>query len=123
MTDVFSLKIGSDKKKVKIIGIARKPSSDGNPNERFYITAQADDGPEYKINEVWTQDYTGKIVPKSLWMDLDETAERLLATCLLAKFLKYVAVEDVKDLIGKEVLVRPKPNGFMAIVAYDENMV
>jgi len=117
--ELFNLKIGSNKKKVKIINIDVKPSVIGNPNKRFYVYTQSDDGAEYKVNEVWVKDHTGSLTVKGLWLNFDSTGEQLLATSLLAKFLQYLKAENVSDMIGKEVTLEPKPNGFMAIVAYD----
>jgi|WetSurSiteA1Bulk_404760.scaffolds.fasta_scaffold17804_2 hypothetical protein len=121
MNELFNLKIGSNKKKVKIINIDAKASIDGNPNKRFYVYTQSDDGAEYKVNEVWVKDHTGTLAVKGLWLNYDSTGENLLATSLLAKFLQYLNVNSVAEVIGKEVTLQPKPNGFMAIVAYDEN--
>lgn len=123
MSEVRSLKIGSNKKKVKIVGTDEKASVDGNPNKRFYIFTESDDGAQYKVNEVWVKDHTGTLTVKGLWLNYDCTGEQLLSTSLLAKFLQYMHVDDVADIIGKEVILQPKPNGFMAIVAYDENVV
>jgi hypothetical protein len=120
MNEVRSLRIGSNKKKVRIVGTDEKPSVDGNPNKRFYIFTESDDGAQYKVNEVWVKDHTGTLTVKGLWLNYDYTGEQLLSTSLLARFLQFMNVNDVSDIIGKEVILQPKPNGFMAIVAYDE---
>lgn len=123
MNEVTNLKIGSNKKKVKIIGIDSTISIDGNPNKRFYIYTQSADGAEYKVNEIWVKDHTGTLTVKGLWLNYDYTGEQLLSTSLLAKFLQFLNINDVNSIVGKEVILQPKPNGFMAIVAYDETVV
>jgi hypothetical protein len=123
MNDVLNLKIGSNKKKVKITRIEMRPCADGNPNKRFYLFTESEDGAEYKVNEIWTRDHENKLVVKSLWLNFDHTGTQLLSTSLLAKFLQYLKIDNVNEMIGKELLLEPKPNGFMAIVAYDENTV
>lgn len=111
----LSLSIGSNQKKVTIVDIESRPVKDGNPNERIFISTKSDDGAEYKCNEVWVKDYQGNLVVKSLWLNYDDTKEKLLATSLMGQLLTLLNIDNTNDLIGKEVTVKPKDNGFMAI--------
>lgn len=120
MNEVTDLTIGSNKKKVKIIKTEIKPCSDQNPNKRFFLYTQSADGAEYKINEVWIRDHTGTLVPKSLWLNYDHTGEQLLSTSLLARVMQFLNVMSVSEMVGKEIVLTPKPNGFMAMSAFDE---
>lgn len=120
MNEVTDLTIGSDKKKVTIVNTEIKPCSDLNPNKRFFIYTQSTDGAEYKINEVWVKDHTGTLVPKSLWLNFDHTGEQLLSTSLLARIMQFLNVNAISEMIGKEIVLKPKPNGFMAMIAFDQ---
>ena len=120
MKDVLRLKIGTSRKKVTIKHVDAKSPTDGNPNMRVYLHTQAEDGAEYRVNEIWTKDRTGTIVVKGLWLNFDVSGEKLLKTSLLAKFLEFMKTKEVSELIGKEVILEPKENSFMAVVAYEE---
>jgi hypothetical protein len=120
MEEVLSLKIGSSKKKVKITHVEMIDAGTATTDKRFRMHTISDDGMAYKINEIWIRDHTKKIAVKGLWVNYDYTNNELQSTSLLARFLRFMGVSDTKELIGKEVTVEPKENGFMAIVAYDE---
>jgi hypothetical protein len=115
----LNLKIGTNRKRVKITETDMRAVGEGNPNKRFFIYTQSDDGAEYKVNEVWIRDHTDQIAVKGLWVNFDATGTQLLSTSLLAKFLKFMNVSGTQELVGKELILEPKENGFMAIVAYD----
>jgi hypothetical protein len=115
-----NLKIGTSRKRVKIVETDMRSVGIGNPNKRFFIYTKSDDGAEYKVNEIWTRDHNDKITVKGLWVNFDDTGKQLLSTSLLAKFLKFMGVSSTQELIDKELILEPKENGFMAVVAYDE---
>ena len=120
INDLLNLRVGSSKKKVTITDIGEQDVGENNPNKRFFLRTQSDDGAEYKVNEVWVRDHNKKIVVKGLWLNFDSSGDHLLSTSLLAKFLKFMGVSTPGELKGKEITLEPKENGFMAIVAYDE---
>lgn len=119
MTDLSSLKVGSNRKKVKIISVSSKLAKPDDKGERIYIETRSDDGAEYKVNEVWTKDHKGNIVVRSLWLSLDDSKQNILETSQFGELLKYLGCSGPTDLIGKEVIVSPKENKFMAIIMYE----
>ena len=115
-----NLRIGSSRKRVKVIETDMRAVGEGNPNKRFFIYTKSDDGAEYKVNEIWIRDHNKQITVKGLWVNYDDTGSQLLSTSLLARFLKFMHVSGTQELVGKELILEPKDNGFMAVVAYEE---
>lgn len=116
----INLKIGTSRKRVKIIETDMRAVGEGNPNKRFFMKTRSDDGAEYKVNEIWIKDHNQKLTVKGLWVNYDSTGEGILSTSLLARFLKFMGVSSTQELVDKELILEPKENGFMAVVAYDE---
>jgi hypothetical protein len=117
--NVVNLKIGTNRKRVKIVETYMRPVSEGNPNKRFFMKTRSNDGAEYKVNEVWIRDHNQEITVKGLWVNYDDSDMELFSTSLLARFLKFLQVSNTQELIDKEIILEPKENGFMAAVAYD----
>lgn len=118
MSDL-NLKIGTSRKRVTVVETDMRAVGEGNPNKRFFMKTRSDDGAEYKVNEVWIKDHNDKISVKGLWVNFDDTGKQLLSTSLLARFLKFMGVSSTQELVNKELILEPKENGFMAVVAYD----
>ena len=114
------LKIGSSKKKVTIVEIESKYYSPQDKDERLYIHAVSNAGKAYKVSEIWIRDHNQEVIPRGLWLNLDDSNSALDPTSPLVRLLQHVGAADLPALIGKEVTVEPKPNGFMAIIAYEE---
>jgi len=115
--DVLNLKLGGSRKTVKIENVYTKTLEDGS--ERLYFDTIAEDGVKYKINEVFIKDHSGEIKVKGLWLNYD-TDRQILYTSTLGKLLQYLKAASLADLVGKEILIQPKENNFMAIVCYEE---
>jgi hypothetical protein len=113
---VLNISLGTNKKKVQITNVEAFPVRDDNPNQRIYLSTRSSDGAEYKINEVWTKDHTGTVVVKTLWLNFDDSQEHILSTSFLGQLLKMLEVDNTAQLVGKEITVSPKENGFMAII-------
>lgn len=116
---LLGLGIGSSRKKVKITDIECEKYDPNDRNERVYIHTTSDDGAKFKVSEVWIRDHKQEIVPKGLWIDLDHTNTAIRQTTLLARLMQYVGASNTDELLGKELFVEPKQNGFMAIVLYE----
>jgi len=95
------------------------PKITGEENgEKLHLKLLSNDGAIYDVSEAWVRDYRGQIVPKSIFINLDFTGKAIQSTCLLAKVMNFLNISSLDEFVGKEVLVEPKDNGFMAIVAY-----
>jgi hypothetical protein len=121
MTDnLLQLAVGSSRKKVTITGIESKRYAPEDKDDRVYIDTIAVNGKTYKVSEIWIKNYKQEVIPRGLWLNMDDSNQALDATSPLVQLLQYLGAVTLADLIGKEVYVEPKPNGFMAIISYDE---
>lgn len=119
MSDTLRLSIGTSRKKVKIVNVTAERYSPTDKNPKVHISTVAGDGAPFKINEVWVRNHKNEVVPKGLWVNTDDTGEALHKESLLAKLLAFLGVQTTEEMIGKEVIVEPKDNGYMAIVMYE----
>jgi len=121
MTDnLLQLAPGSPRKKVTITDIESKRYAPEDKDDRVYITTVSVNGKTYKVSEIWIKDHKQEIVSKGLWLNMDDSNQALDPTSPLVRLLQYMGATTLADLIGKEVMIEPKPNGFMAIISYDE---
>ncbi len=114
------LKIGSSRKKVTITDVNSKRFAPEDKNDRLYIDTISSDGATYKVSEVWIRNYKQEIISKGLWLNMDYTEKALDKTSLLSKLLQHIGATGITDMVGKEVYVEPKENGFMGIVVYED---
>jgi hypothetical protein len=118
MTDLLNLTLGSVRKKVTITETWEQPIESGR-GIRVFVRAVSPGGAVYKMNEVWKRSYKGELIIAGLFKDTDYEGN-IDASNEFGKLMIRVGAKCVSDLIGKDVLVEPKQNGYMAIVAYDE---
>ncbi len=107
-----NLKLGCDTKKVIIVGTEQREVRDGS--QKIYLKVKANDGAAYTVNEVWIDTHNQKRTTQGLWIDLDLNGN-VRPSSILGKFLSYLGVTSVPELINKEIELEPKSNGFMAI--------
>ena len=117
---IINLKLGTARQRAVITDINSKLEETDQANERVTITVKTSNGATLPIGEVWLRNHRKELVPKSLWVNKDFTNSALSTTCVLALLLQYLGVSSPADLIDKEVLLEPKPNGYPAIVAYED---
>lgn len=119
MSDTLKLSIGTSRKKVKITNVTAEKYCPTDRNPKVHISTVASDGAPFKITEVWVRNHKDEVVPKGLWVNPDDSGEALHKESLLAKLLAFLGVTNTGEMIGKEVLLEPKDNGYMAIVMYE----
>jgi hypothetical protein len=112
--DFLSLKVGGSKTYTKVIRVEHSPV-----DNRVFIHTETSDGRRFKCNEIWLRDHTGEVTWKTLFLNFDSTGSNILAGSNISKLLEFYNVETLGDLVGKEILLEPKSNGFLAIVAYE----
>ncbi len=116
---IINLKLGTARQRATIVDINSVKTETDPENERISLTVKTNNGATLPIGEIWLRNQRQELIPKSLWVNKDHTNEALSSTCVFALLLQYLGVTDPMDLIGKEVLMEPKPNGYPAIVAYE----
>jgi hypothetical protein len=110
----LTLKLGCSLKKAVVTNIeVRCPKLTGN--EKLYLKVRPEDGKEFTVNEVWLKSPSKELATKGLWLELDVFGQ-ILSTSVLGRYLKSMDIGTIGELLGKEVLLQPKPNGFMCIV-------
>jgi hypothetical protein len=108
----LNLKLGCSQKKAVITNIeVRTPKG----SKKIYLRARSNDGKEYTINEVWTKNRNNESVTQGLWMDTDIDGQ-ICVDSTLGRFLNFMGVHSIGDLITKEIDIGPKSNGFMSIL-------
>lgn len=112
--NVKNLKIGTNIKKAKLTDVQIENSPKG---QRVFLVANSNDGAQFKINEAWIVDHTGNVVPKTLWLSLDDSGD-ILSSSVLSRLLNFFKCSSISELIGRDIIIASKPNGFMAINAY-----
>jgi hypothetical protein len=117
---IIGLKMGTARQRATIVDVNSKLEDTDPVNERVMLSVKMNTGNTMDIGEVWLRNYRKELVARSLWVNKDHTNAALSSTCVLALLLQYLGVSDPVDLIGKEVFVEPKPNGYPAIVAYED---
>lgn len=120
MSDILQMKIGSPRKTaiIKEIWTERLPSNERA--EKVHMKCESSDGAPYDISEMWFKNHKQEVTVKGIYINRDHTNVAIHPTSLMARLMQYFNVTSVAELIDKEIFVEPKPNGFMAIVAYDD---
>ena len=115
MKNYLNLKKGCLLKKAKVVGFQfRYPQG----RKKLYVEVNPENGKKYTVNEVWYKSKDGTLVTQGLWLDLDVAGE-LYATSALARLLDFMGLNTVGDLLGKELVLQPKENGFLCFIAYN----
>jgi hypothetical protein len=110
-TNYHSLKIGCHRKKATIRDFEiRLPKG----REKLYLKVCPKDGQELTVSEIWYKDENNKFVTQGLWVELDSN-DQLYPTSSLARLLKFMGIDTIGELIGKDIFLKPKTNGFLCI--------
>ena len=118
---MIDLRLGESKIQVKITDLQSKkvPFEDKpEPAEKIVIVTETPSGRVYNVDEVWINGKDGKTT-KGLWLYLTDDG-RILATSTLGRFLRYMSVDSLSALVGKEVTLMPKTNNFMAAIGFND---
>lgn len=82
---------------------------------RLTINTKGSDGSRYVITEALVKNHNNVIKTKGLYLNYDSNQD-ILFTSTLGRVLRHLKIESIPELIGKEVLIAPKSNNFMALV-------
>ncbi|MGV8131137.1 MAG: hypothetical protein ACP5N7_03495 [Candidatus Pacearchaeota archaeon] len=125
MTDIDSvlkLKVGGKKQAgiIEAIKTEKVPDKDRNilPKILLVVTTETN---TFKIDEAWVYNKDSMLKPQGLWIKLDAKGS-LNAISTLAKVLDYLDANTIQDLVGKHIELFPKPNGFLALIACENEM-
>ena len=120
--DIMKLKVGGKKQVGRIEGIKtdKVPDKDGNILPKIILIVNTETN-TFKIDEAWVYNKDNLLKPQGLWLKLDARGA-INAISTLAKVVDYVGANTLSDLIGNEVELYPKPNGFLALVACENGL-
>lgn len=114
---IMNLKVGGKKQIGRITGIRTDevPDKEGNILPKLILIVDTTTN-TFKIDEAWVYNKDNLLKPQGLWLKLDAKGA-INAISTLAKVVKFVGSDAISDLIDNEVELYPKPNGFLALVA------
>lgn len=114
------LKLGNSTITVEIFDYdIRNIVIDENKNsDKVVLMTRSIDGNQFNIDEVWIKQKDQPIT-RGLWITLDND-QNILATSTLGKFLKFLQINTLTELVGKKIVLTQKENQFMAAKAYNE---
>ncbi|MFH0881805.1 MAG: hypothetical protein V2A56_02370 [bacterium] len=81
------------------------------------LICNTQDGFEYTINSVFKRNEEGEIERRAMFLDLDVEG-KIRADSTFAGFLHFHGVTAPRELIGKELELRPNENGHLTALAY-----
>jgi hypothetical protein len=86
------------------------------PAEKVLLVTETPEGRVYNVDEVWIKIKENQ---KScgLWITLDSKG-KILTTSTLGRFLRFMKVTSLQELINKDITLSPKDNNFMAAIGY-----
>ncbi len=117
-TGVLSLRLGNVTESGKIVGIRIEDMVDkyGMILQKFVLEIEAPNALLLGVDEAWVLDRRGVLRAHGLWFrpDADGNINRIST---IGKVMSYLRVEFVKDLIGKDVCLYPKPNGHRVLIS------
>ncbi|MBU1067541.1 hypothetical protein KKE60_07115 [Patescibacteria group bacterium] len=119
--NILNLKVGG-KKQIGVIqdietGIV--PDKHGADLPKLTLIVKTETN-VFNVDEAFVYTKDDEVKPQGFWIKLDSDGQ-LNAASTLAKTLKYLEADTINDLIGKNVELYPKPNGYLALIAIDES--
>lgn len=117
--DILNTTIGNKTQIGKISEVLIKETEDRYKNilPKLFITVETSTN-TFIIDEAWLLDKANTQVCKGLWVKLD-AHQKLNSMSTIAKLLVFFNKKSINDLIGQEVEIYPKHNGYLAIIAYE----
>ena len=125
MNDVLDLKLGSPRKSATVKKLWLEETAQINDTgekksaDKLHFRAESSDGAPYDISEIWLYNHKNELITKPLFVNRDFTNEAIHPTSALGKLMKFFQITELKEFIGKDVYLEPKPNGFFAVVTYE----
>ncbi len=120
--NIMNLKVGGKKQVGKIINIRHFKIEDRNGYSlpKIILTVLTETN-EFKVDEAWVYNKDNILKPQGLWLKFD--AERNInSVSTLAKVLRWFKAQTISDLEDQEIELYPKPNGFLAVIACENQM-
>ena len=120
--NVMKLKVGGKKQSGRIEDIKtdKVPDKDGNILPKIILVVNTETN-TFKIDEAWVYNKDNILKPQGLWLKLDSRGS-INAISTLAKVMDFIGVESISDLVGAQIELYPKPNGFLALIACKHQM-
>jgi hypothetical protein len=115
---MIDLQLGNSNVTVRIIGVESKKVNLDNETsaDKMVLITETREGNKFNVDEVLIKQKES-LVTRGLWIIRDDD-KNILSTSTLGRFLNFLQVKTVKDLMGKEITLAPKDNQFMAAIAY-----
>ena len=116
--NVLSLRLGSMKIVGTIVGVRYEDAldKDGKLLPRVAIDVETHPAMVISVNEAWVRDRNGKLAVHGFWLKLDSDG-KINSMTTLGKFLRFIKVEVLEDVIGKRIDLHPKRNGYVVAIA------
>jgi len=119
--NVMNLRVGGKKQigKVEAVQTQNVPDREGNILPKMILIVSTETN-VFKVDEAWIYNKDNILKPQGLWIKLDSKG-RINAISTLAKIMQHLNILKISDIVGKEVELYPKPNGFLALVACNDS--
>ncbi|MCB1060990.1 MAG: hypothetical protein KDB65_12215 [Calditrichaeota bacterium] len=120
MKDFKNLKIGT----MFQIGIVKEvqmksvEDSNGKVLPKVFLKVEAGTN-TFHVDEAFACGRDRVAKPQGMWLKLDPDGN-ILASCTVAKVLTYYNASTLRDMVGTQVSLYPKPQGFLVIVAVNQ---
>jgi hypothetical protein len=99
--------------------IGLRKDQHGDNRKKLFLRVDIGINDTYLIDEAWVRDRQGVQIVTGLWFKVDVNGD-VLSDSTPGKLMRFLKVETVRELIGKEVQLHPKPNHFLAVVVTEE---
>ena len=119
--NILNLGVGGKKQTgtIKAIHTEKVPDREGSVLPKIILVVETDTN-TFKIDEAWVYNKDNELKPQGLWIKLD-SKKQINAISTVAKVLRYLQISTLNNLIGQKIELYPKPNGFLAMIACDND--
>lgn len=118
--DILNLEVGRERAGrpvvLKDIKIREVENRLGGKSKLVDLICTTQDGFEYTINSVFLLGSEGEIERRALFLDIDVEG-KIRADSSFASFLRFHGATVPRELIGKELELRPNENGHLTAMA------
>lgn len=116
--DVLNLKIGRNKRKLKIIDIKVEHivTKDKDTKKVVFVAIDECTNNIFNISDAWFN-IDNLFVIKGLWLVLQNEGDEISKACSLAKMMHYYNKETLKEFIGEYIYAYPDSNNFLVLIS------
>ncbi|HEY3294947.1 MAG TPA: hypothetical protein VGL38_05895 [bacterium] len=117
MENILDLKVGTMSRAGVVLEVSVEQRRDGagKLSPKVILTVEGEDKLKYIVDSAWVERSGKGSESRGLWLRRDFNGQ-ILHTSTVAEVLRHHSVDTLGGLIGREVTLHPKHNGFLAIV-------